>query len=106
MLGRLLLIVLLSLLLGAFSKCISGYSGYKSAHAYRLTRVRHCRAYRVINKMATTLASAYVYMVENLLDSDEFFPFLDCVQVEGPLLHPIMSIVLLMYSQIKFRTAG
>ena len=37
-----------------FRDANSGYSGYKSAHAYKCTRVVQSRTFRVINKMATT----------------------------------------------------
>ena len=37
-----------------FRDANSGYSGYKSAHAYKCTRVVQSRTFRVINKMATS----------------------------------------------------
>ena len=37
-----------------FRDANSGYSSYKSAHAYKCTQVVQSRTFRVINKMATT----------------------------------------------------
>ena len=37
-----------------FRDANSGYSGYKSAHVHKCTRVVQSRTFRVINKMATS----------------------------------------------------
>ena len=41
-------------ILERFREVNSGYSGYKSAHAHKCTRVVQSRTFRVINKMATS----------------------------------------------------
>ena len=44
----------LEIILSVFRDANSGSWGYKSAHAYKCSRVVQSRTFRVINKIATT----------------------------------------------------
>ena len=44
----------LEIIPSVFRDANSGYSGYKSAHAYKCTRVVQSQTFRVLNKISTT----------------------------------------------------